>query len=292
MLKLLRWCIRITLAVAFLAFIIDELESEQDLLDLEQNLVEAVLTFGGVGMFFVCIEILATALWDKTGGRAAWVRLRRKLQYRALVNRRGTALRLFVGGTTLPTARDNADCVTYPSSRNHSEAEHHAQEGPTQKQNIHGKKQRQSADRGKTQRDGAVGQADLAHSHGTSTASVHQPKLRRRPGVSEDMSSALRKSALLPSPQSDQPAEIGSAPQVVGATTICCPHDWQAQLEAERDKQMCVACLSNIKSILLLPCRHLCLCPPCAQQFTVDRLHDGLCPLCRTPIGSTTEVFW
>jgi RING finger protein 26 len=49
---------------------------------------------------------------------------------------------------------------------------------------------------------------------------------------------------------------------------------------------MCVVCQENEKSVVLLPCRHLCLCAVCAE-------HDLLtmCPLCREAIVHKISVF-
>ena len=46
----------------------------------------------------------------------------------------------------------------------------------------------------------------------------------------------------------------------------------------------CKVCLEGPCNILLLPCRHLCLCGPCKTQIE-------LCPLCRTPALALIRVF-
>ena len=51
----------------------------------------------------------------------------------------------------------------------------------------------------------------------------------------------------------------------------------QAQREAKEqadDEKLCVVCLSEPKSIMLEPCRHVCLCPAC--EPSIDK-----CPMCR-----------
>ncbi|OQR92650.1 hypothetical protein ACHHYP_03372 [Achlya hypogyna] len=47
----------------------------------------------------------------------------------------------------------------------------------------------------------------------------------------------------------------------------------------------CVVCLSATKNVLLLPCKHLCLCASCSQQIT------EVCPLCKGKIEAKTTVF-
>ena len=49
----------------------------------------------------------------------------------------------------------------------------------------------------------------------------------------------------------------------------------------------CVICLSEPRTTALLPCRHLCLCAPCAQQL---RLQSNKCPICRSP--TTSLLTW
>lgn len=40
----------------------------------------------------------------------------------------------------------------------------------------------------------------------------------------------------------------------------------------------CVVCLSQRRDTLFLPCRHMCLCLPCAESLC---LHSDKCPICR-----------
>jgi hypothetical protein len=49
---------------------------------------------------------------------------------------------------------------------------------------------------------------------------------------------------------------------------------------AEED---CVVCLTNRKDMILLPCRHLCVCSSCFSHITQ-------CPVCRTPADSNIKV--
>jgi hypothetical protein len=54
----------------------------------------------------------------------------------------------------------------------------------------------------------------------------------------------------------------------------------------QKEQRLCVICQEKDKSVVLLPCRHLCLCDECSK-------HDQLkfCPLCRQPIAHTISVF-
>eukprot|EP01018_Ginkgo_biloba_P032506 Gb_20681 [translate_table: standard] len=51
-----------------------------------------------------------------------------------------------------------------------------------------------------------------------------------------------------------------------------------------RDQITCKVCRKNVVSILLLPCRHLCLCRDC--EITVDT-----CPLCYAMKNASVEVY-
>jgi len=51
------------------------------------------------------------------------------------------------------------------------------------------------------------------------------------------------------------------------------------------DEDMCVICLEGEKTHLLVPCGHQCLCAGCADGF------NGLCPLCRTQVMMSVQVF-
>ncbi|EDS34326.1 hypothetical protein CpipJ_CPIJ010511 [Culex quinquefasciatus] len=51
---------------------------------------------------------------------------------------------------------------------------------------------------------------------------------------------------------------------------------------------LCIICEDNEKSVVLVPCGHLCLCKRCANQLSH---YDQYCPLCRMLIHRKVEVF-
>lgn len=53
--------------------------------------------------------------------------------------------------------------------------------------------------------------------------------------------------------------------------------------EKERSRRRCHGCRRNEMCVLVLPCRHLCLCSDCDPQFES-------CPLCMSPKSATIKV--
>lgn len=68
--------------------------------------------------------------------------------------------------------------------------------------------------------------------------------------------------------------------------------DLREALERERDKNLCVVCQTENKTIVVMPCRHMCMCKNCCTQlFRIQRYHRRTCPLCRHTITSTLEIY-
>ena len=62
------------------------------------------------------------------------------------------------------------------------------------------------------------------------------------------------------------------------------------QQELTNDSCFCVICLNERKTVVLLPCRHLCVCVSCSKKLrNVDQ--NETCPICRNEIESLLEVF-
>ena len=57
-------------------------------------------------------------------------------------------------------------------------------------------------------------------------------------------------------------------------------------LREEEEGRMCVICQEERKSVLLMPCRHLCCCKDCSRRSELIQ-----CPLCRNAITQKIDVF-
>lgn len=69
-------------------------------------------------------------------------------------------------------------------------------------------------------------------------------------------------------------------------------HEYEIEIEREKDKRKCVVCQDQTKSVLVLPCRHMCLCVDCANRIVRSRLIERrVCPLCRQRIQKVIHVF-
>lgn len=66
----------------------------------------------------------------------------------------------------------------------------------------------------------------------------------------------------------------------------------EKEIERERDKRKCVVCQDQLKTVLILPCRHMCLCVPCAERIVqILPTYRRLCPLCRVRIEKVMNVY-
>ena len=78
--------------------------------------------------------------------------------------------------------------------------------------------------------------------------------------------------------------------EVAASTSQLALNQSQACGTQDEEERLCVVCEVGKKNILLMPCKHICLCKSCADSFLSDKIKE--CPMCRTKIQDSTEVFW
>ncbi len=61
----------------------------------------------------------------------------------------------------------------------------------------------------------------------------------------------------------------------------------QAEREQELKGVECVICMSEIRDVIIMPCRHLCLCKMCATNL---RVQSNNCPICRIPFIALLQI--
>lgn len=80
-----------------------------------------------------------------------------------------------------------------------------------------------------------------------------------------------------------------SAPPAPGATSDVLAHLTALGLQdADDDLHMCVVCMEEPRSIVLVPCGHMALCKDCCQQIMANQ--PASCPMCCQNIEYHVEV--
>lgn len=54
---------------------------------------------------------------------------------------------------------------------------------------------------------------------------------------------------------------------------------------------LCVVCMEQEKSVVLLPCKHMCMCKACTQQILARGQDTAMCPVCRGPIHDIMGLY-
>ena len=63
----------------------------------------------------------------------------------------------------------------------------------------------------------------------------------------------------------------------------------QEPLPHPRSDMLCVVCMEGEKKVVLLPCKHMCMCKVCAAEIIAD---SAQCPVCREHVADSFEAFF
>ena len=65
-----------------------------------------------------------------------------------------------------------------------------------------------------------------------------------------------------------------------------CIEELEKSVQDEEDKRLCIICDDQNRTIVLLPCKHMCMCKTCLGRQTWKT-----CPLCREPVDTDMEIY-
>ncbi|XP_059486153.1 uncharacterized protein LOC132202879 isoform X2 [Neocloeon triangulifer] len=88
--------------------------------------------------------------------------------------------------------------------------------------------------------------------------------------------------------QEDDSLQVPNFRERRAARQTCSPATLKLLLESERESKLCVICMEVEKCVMLMPCRHICMCQLCSATIAST---SSTCPVCRTVFEEAIEGF-
>ncbi|NXH15854.1 RNF26 ligase, partial [Bucco capensis] len=120
---------------------------------------------------------------------------------------------------------------------------------------------------------------------------VEQQIPQARPALSRSTAAGRRLPREEPSTSWGKAAGKQQLNAAAGDAEATLENDPWMLLKEQEERKKCVICQDQTKTVLLLPCRHLCLCQECTEVLLQQAIYQRNCPLCRQMIFQTLNVY-
>ncbi|NXI61447.1 RNF26 ligase, partial [Anseranas semipalmata] len=146
-------------------------------------------------------------------------------------------------------------------------------------------------------RPAALGRLMLAGAGQAAAEREEQPDAEQVPQVRPALGRSAVAGQRLQPPREEPSTSWGKAPRreqlnvAAGDGEGAPDNDPWMLLKEQEERKKCVICQDQTKTVLLLPCRHLCLCQECTEVLLQQAIYQRNCPLCRQMILQTLNVY-